>query len=384
VFGYLALVASMDRPRRQAEQGCLSAGLTVVGIFGILAGIGGLFTDYCVLGSIVGAVSILILWHQHKAYRRPASGNGSTALGCLVLVLGSHGCTHVPDRPPRDSRPNVASLAVLEGQPSWLPIGPEVYQEADITDVEQTRLSVRMEPRWFRGFGRAATLAEFEANLAKLRAAGYRFDAHTDPDDRYVLPDPPPYPRRLADLPLEAHGVQLALNAVVQDVGAGSVVLELTLSGDRALVVEREVEHRFSNTLPLLFAFYVDGKAVRVPFKGSRRWGGVRSMVSLMTGSATRTWSVDVDGDSLRALLPDARPHRLTVVATFCNQQHIGYDVDGGMSNELSAGTLRNPNGAAFPAQVLVRSGPVTLVWDGQAWASPVRDEDGRTSLSPE
>jgi hypothetical protein len=293
----------------------------------------------------------------------------STALFCLVLLLGSRGCARVADGPPCDNAPNIALLTSLEGQPSWLPIGAEVYDEADVAVVEQTRLSVRMEPRWFRGFGRAVTREEFEANLAKLHTAGYRFDVQTEPHDRYVLPDPPPYPRCLADVPLEAHGVHLALNPVVRDVDTSSVVLELTLSSDRSLV-EREVEHRYSNTLPFLFAFYVDGKAIRVPSQGFRRWGGVRSMVPLVTANATRTWSVRVDGKSMRALLPDARPHCLAMVATFCNQQHIGYDIEGGIANELSAGTLRLNDGAAFPTQVLVRSAPANLLWDGNAWAN--------------
>src|SRR5687768_9152014 len=130
-----------------------------------------------------------------------ASMHKPTALFCLVLLLGSRGCARVADGPLCDNAPNVAPPTSLEGQPSWLPIGAEVYDEADVAAVEQTRLSVRMEPRWFRGFGRAVTRAEFEANLAKLHAAGYRFDAQTEPLDRYVLPDPPPYPRRLADVP---------------------------------------------------------------------------------------------------------------------------------------------------------------------------------------
>ena len=303
-----------------------------------------------------------------------------TALFCLMLLLGSHGCTHASDQPQRDNAPNVAPPASLEGQPSWLPIGAEVYHEIDVATVEQTQLSVRMEPRWFRGFGRAVTRAEFEANLAKLHAAGYGFDAQTEPHDRYVLPDPPPYPRRLADVPLEAHGVQLALNPVVRDVDTNSVVLELTLSSDRSLV-EREVEHRYSNTLPFLFAFYADGKAIRVPSHGFRRWGGVRSMVPLVTANATRTWSVRVDGKSMRALLPDGHPHCLTIVAAFSNQQHIGYDVEGGIANELSAGTLRLNDGGAFPAQVLIRSAPVNLLWDGNAWvtsdSSPLQRRSG-------
>jgi uncharacterized membrane protein len=69
----------MGDASKQAEQGCLSAGLTVVGIFGLMGGVGGLFSDLWVISAIVGCVSLLILFHQYRTYRRASPTNGSAA-----------------------------------------------------------------------------------------------------------------------------------------------------------------------------------------------------------------------------------------------------------------------------------------------------------------
>jgi glycosyltransferase involved in cell wall biosynthesis len=61
----------------------------------------------------------------------------------------------------------------------------------------------------------------------------------------------------------------------------------------------------------------------------------------------------------------------------------VAYDIEGGVSIELSAGTLRSNDGAAFPAQVLVRSAPTNLFWDGSAWRDDVARREPATMVAP-
>jgi hypothetical protein len=63
----------MSEKRNRQEQGCLSTGLTLVGIFGLMAGFGGLFTDFWLASAVIGCASILILWHQYSTYGRASS-----------------------------------------------------------------------------------------------------------------------------------------------------------------------------------------------------------------------------------------------------------------------------------------------------------------------
>src|SRR4051812_49047654 len=52
----------------------------------------------------------------------------------------------------------VATQPALSGQPSWLPLGPEVYHENERDDAAKQVLSFRPEPRWFVGFAKLGTL----------------------------------------------------------------------------------------------------------------------------------------------------------------------------------------------------------------------------------
>ena len=77
-----------------------------------------------------------------------------------------------------------------------------------------------------------------------------------------------------------------------------------SFSGGRLTQIE-QVEHRWTNTLPFLFAFFVNGQPIIVPSTSFDKDGGVAWMTPLVEKSGSRKWSVRVKAESLRALLPD-------------------------------------------------------------------------------
>ena len=106
------------------------------------------------------------------------------------------------------------------------------------------------------------------------------------------------------------------------------VLLELTLES-KDMPIQRQVEHRWTNTLPFLFAFWVDGQAVTVPLTSFNKAGGVAWMTPLVEkGRREKMVGQSQFPVSLRRLLPDARPHSLSVAAAFANSQHEGYFED--------------------------------------------------------
>lgn len=276
-------------------------------------------------------------------------------LFAMLLAFGVSGCQHA--KPPHPAIAAAPERAALVGRPSWLPLGPEVYQEDDRDEAEKGLLAFRPQPRWFLGFTKEVSKAEFDQYLDRTHGKAQESD-----DGGYCLPDPPPYPKRLEDIPLEDQGVRLTLTASVAE-EPSTMLLTLTLTS-RDKPVRREVEHRWTNTLPLLFAFYVDGKAVVVPSNGFEKFGGVAYMVPLVEKGGTKTWNLKANALSLRSLLPDSRPHELAVAAAFSNRQHEGYFEGAPMER----GNLHGgPNGEDRP-QVLVRSGAARLKWDGTNW----------------
>jgi peptidoglycan/xylan/chitin deacetylase (PgdA/CDA1 family) len=253
---------------------------------------------------------------------------------------------------------NVSADAKLVGRPSWLPIGPEVYQERDVEAAAQTVLKVRPEPRWFTGFPHLVTKAEFDQYMAETEP-NVKYQVEASPGE-YPIPMLPPFPKSIDDLPLEDHGARLSLSAKASDdVAILQFHIGLTSGAD---ALQREVEHRWSNTLPFLFAFYVDGRAATLPNHGWGRSGGVQGFVPLVTANGSRQWDIHVDAQRVRDLLPDGRRHSLAIVAAFCNSQHEGYSEGGRV--ELS-------NKVNGPSLILVRSEPAILNWDGSRWLPP-------------
>jgi len=267
-----------------------------------------------------------------------------------LLALLLIGCAHAP--------PSIPAPSKLTGQPSWLPIGPEVYQERDVAQAEREVLTVRTQPRWFIGLGRRVTKDEFYEYLSRR---SNEFSVQEQPDGKYSLPDPPPYPKTFDDLPVLNRGVRLSLGVGSGD-DAGKLRLQIGLESATE-AVSREVEHRWTNALPFLFAFYVDGAAVSRTLAGWGKDGGMESWQPLVGAGGSRAWNVQVDATSLRQLLPDARPHEVAVVAVFANSQHEPYDPDAAQMLPLARSTTAL-------APLIVRSEPVRFRWDGAAWQS--------------
>ena len=255
-----------------------------------------------------------------------------------------------------------STAIVLAGQPSWLPIGPEVYQERDVAAAADDRLSVRRGPRWFDGFSVPGTREQFDAYMVRVEP-GARYSVESA--EPYPIPSPPPFPQSIADVPVSDQGCRLTL-AVSPTSDPNTLVFRLRLSSGSAPLC-REVEHRWSNTLPFLFAFYVDHTAVSVPAGAFGREGGIVSIVPLVAAGQTREWDVRVDAGSVRALLPDCSPHVVSVVAAYCNSQHEGY-APGAM--RLLQRVLMEDG--KVPTTVLVRSEPASVRWDPDAvqWRS--------------
>lgn len=284
----------------------------------------------------------------------------ATAL-CTFIAL--QGCVQ-PTKPPAEFP--------LTGQPTWFPLGKEIYHETEHREAEKEILALVMEPRWFLGYSREVTAREYDAYLETRRQQGDKFSIQETPDGKHYVPATPPYPKTLEDLPLVDHEVQLAMQAAATaDPHIITLNLQLT-SPDRT--VYREVEHRWTNVLPFLFTFYIDGKAYPSPNEGFGKSGGMHQFIELVPSRGHRDWSIKVDADSLKKLLPDAKPHELAIVAAFSERQHEGHVSDGDLLKALHddgesphAGKDVDPETAR---QLLLRSNVARIRWTGTTWTT--------------
>ena len=137
----------------------------------------------------------------------------------------------------------------------------------------------------------------------------------------------------------------------------------------------REVEHRWTNALPFLFAFYVDGKAITIQSTGYGKMGGANRIIRLVESGAARTWELRLDSKSLRSLLPDSGPHDLCMIAAFSDRQHEGYFSDEEQAITRIANPLVSSEKPIGQKQVVVRSGVACLKWSGTEWmVTPARN----------
>jgi hypothetical protein len=263
--------------------------------------------------------------------------------------------------------------AHLRGSPNWFALGGEVYHARDRIEAQRQRLKFKNQPRWFHGFSRYATKAEYERWRAEQRG---KVELQQSPltDDAgeplYPLPNPPPFPRKLTDLTTIDRGVRLKLS--VQPDRDNALAILATLS-TKQLPVFREVEHRWTNITPLLFAFYSDGKAITGQLEGFGKTGGSEQFVELAEPDRPHTWHLTADGQSLLALLPHRRPQNVTIVALFAEKQQTGH-FTGDAAAELMGVESFNPR-IGQRAMILVRSDPVTLRWTGSGWENGDQDE---------
>src|SRR5688500_3676559 len=89
----------------------------------------------------------------------------------------------------------------LSGQPTWLPLGPDVYHTSTHVEAEKQVLALRLEPRWFLGYSKLGDERERDEYLSQvneqLAGAKYTPEVVRAIDGRFVIPTVPPYPKRL-------------------------------------------------------------------------------------------------------------------------------------------------------------------------------------------
>lgn len=251
----------------------------------------------------------------------------------------------------------LAAEPKLTGQPVWFSLGGEVYHARDRIEAEKSLLEFDPQPRWFTGFPRPATKEEFTAWLKKQKGQS-QLEVATEA--RYQIPSAPPYPKQLADLPTQGAGSSLSL-AAEKGATADEISFVVTLTaGERA--VRREIEHRFTNVVPFLFALYADGQAVTRELEGVRKEGGANQFVELVPAKDKKVWRLRVDQKSLAAMVPRGTKV-VTVVAAFSERQHQGYAPDGALS-------LEHFDLKQIPPQILIRSNVIQLTANGNGWQS--------------
>jgi hypothetical protein len=266
---------------------------------------------------------------------------------CLIAAITAAGCKGLRSRPPH--------ATALVGQPSWLPLGPEVYHEQDVAASAEGVLRFRREPRWFVGFPRPGTREQFDAHMARSSSETSLIETQ---DGVYAIPSQPAFPTSIDDLSLDDQGSRLTLAISATD-DPNILNMQLRLTAGRKPLF-RQVEHRWSNTLPFLFAFYVDGQAVSIPSEGFGKLGGIVSLAPLIEAGQTGRWNVRVDAGSIRGLLPDSSSHVVSIVAAFSNSQHEGRHVG---AIHLGSPVLEDGD----VESMVIRSEPAELEWDRRA-----------------
>ena len=219
-------------------------------------------------------------------------------------------------------------------------------------------LEFKTEPRWFLGFPKAVTQAEFEA---WIKSQSGKSQIQTPNEPSFQIPNPPRYAGAFDDIPVANQGATLKF-AVTRPQKEGELAFSLTLAaGERA--IRREIEHRNTNVVPFLFAFRADGKAVTRELDGTSNEGGTNRLVELVSAKSRQDWQLRVSTKSLNQLLPEDT-HKLEIVAAFSERQHQGYAGEG-QSDSLESWNLKD-----LPPQILIRSNVVRLIRTGDHWAS--------------
>ena len=259
-------------------------------------------------------------------------------LGLLGLLLGGCGET----------------APVVRPIPIWFALGSEVPDYADARAMQSTALAIRPEPRWFSGLPRRAT----PADLAARHVAGEHIleaVASEDVGGPRWIPTVLALPPKLQDLALSDQGAVLDLEARVLP-QSSDIELRLELRASLR-PVWREVEHRWTNTVPFLIGIYADGRTVHRRSSGSAKCGGTQSFVKLVESGCSRQWVLRVKRESVTRLLAEQPARILGFVAVFSERQHSEHAVHGGA---LPSPARLNP---PFERQILVRSRIAAIRW---------------------
>jgi hypothetical protein len=238
------------------------------------------------------------------------------------------------------------------GESSWL--GLESRNAVRVGEEEKAVLTLSKTAQWFECYGHSVTKEQYQGYLLKH---GERLAASEPLRGPFVLPDPLPYPKSLAEMPDHDRGVRLSLDlSLADDPSALRFNLVLSSSG-RAVWAENDWH-------PFLFAYFIDGKPYVPPNRQDVHGKGISPLPCLLlpNGGGERRWRIQVSRRSLRNLLPDQKPHKLTVVAAFSER-----DAMVRTDKELPPDGSLPPEGHEG-SQLLVRSNPAEISWDGRAW----------------
>jgi len=244
----------------------------------------------------------------------------------------------------------------LSGQPSWFPLGGEVYHANKRFDAQKGILRFKSEPRWFLGFPKEVTKDELEAWKKKQNAL---MDIQFPKEHGYQVPSSPPYPKSVEDILRQNQGAALQLHIENAD-APGQLIITLTLAaGER--VVRREVEHRWTNVLPFLFAFFADGKAVSHKLASFGKGGGANMLVDLVPPRTQKGWRLRVATESIDALVaPEVQ--ELAIVAAFSERQHEGFFAEE-LARALQVWDMKN-----LKPQITVRSNVIRIRRADRGW----------------
>ena len=248
----------------------------------------------------------------------------------------------------------------LSGQPSWFPLGEEVYQEGDRFEAEKGFLAFGHDARWFLGIPQQATKAEYEA-WEKSESQTHSEGSELAEGGGFPIPTWPPYPKTINDLPSKAQGATLKLH-ISRGSNAGELTFALSLKAEKR-AVKREIEHRRTNILPFLFAFYADGKAVKSELRCSSQIGGANSFIELVSAGSRQEWKINVDVKSIDAIA-GPRVQELCIVAAFSERQHE----DGAGSEPRPASPREDLDNVLLEPQITIRSNVYRIERTAQGW----------------
>ena len=269
------------------------------------------------------------------------------------------------------SAPPATQPAMPPGQPTWIPLGDWVYQEKTVDEVEKQLLAFSRWGTWFVPYAHEVSKTQFEAYIrARLKEPTYAVEA--DDHGPFSLCDAFPLPTRINEVKTNDRGVTLALD--IKPVSQTVLRFKMTLKSDQR-TVWREIEHRHTDVVPLLFAIYIDGK----PFNADKeqnggRFGGLPQSIQLIpAGGGKHDWSLQVDAASINKLLPDQSKHTVMFFAAFSEVHWMDffnnpYEFSIESTQRLES-RISPPEGHDGP-QILVRSNAAEIQWNGKKWTS--------------
>jgi hypothetical protein len=285
--------------------------------------------------------------------RRPrwviiGSALAAVAIGCLIWWAAGGRRAEIPDRP------------------RWWSLGGHVYRASEVDPAASGILRFDELPHWFGTYAIEATATEQAALEFRMLDDAWAWRQVGLPWPGLPLIAPLPLPPEEVP-PAHDDGTTLSLRLEPPADEPGVIRATVTLRAGTHEVL-REVEHRHTNVLPLLFHVEVDGKvATRGRSGGYTRMGGANHMVRLLGPGESRTWELRIAESSVREWLGDGgdarRPRAVRVVAAFAERQH---EYQSALSRPM-------PVTRPSPRPVLVRSAPATLSWDGENWVAAHR-----------